>query len=140
MLRDLHNSITVGQSVAPILATGTTDLEGTGFDLSGYNAAEIVFEFGISADTLSGSLYVDGIVQESDDDVTYTDVAAADLLGTEPRVDAAAEDPAVHSVGYIGNKRYVRAKFDLVGTHTSGIELAATVIRAFPRHGNGEVV
>lgn len=138
MLRDLYNSTDAVQSLAS--ATRTADADGTGVDLALHSAALVVFDFGTSGDTLSGSVYIEGKLEESDDDSTYTAVDSADILGTLPTVDDPSEDDTVHTVGYIGDKRYVRAVFDLTGTHTNGIPCSATIVRAFPRYGQTEPV
>ena len=56
-------------------------------------------------------LYTDGsvtpLIEESDDNVTYTAVADADLTNTE--ASAALTAAGVSSIGYVGFKRYVRA-------------------------------
>lgn len=140
MLRDLHNSIAVTQSVKA--QNRTSSVSGTGVDLSTYSGAEVIFNVGASADTLSGTVYITPVVQESDtdSDANYTDVAAADLLGSLTVIDAAAEDEVTQKVGYIGNKRYIRARYVFTGTHSTGTPVAADIVRAFPRYGNGPVV
>ena len=135
MKRDLHNNITVVTSIDPILGNNDTEGTGVGVDLSDYEAAEMVFHFGISGDTLSGALSVLPILEESDTlGSGYTTVAAADMLGSLTVIDAAAEDPAVQSVGYIGNKRYIRAFVDFTGTHTNGMPISAVAILHRDRH------
>lgn len=115
-------------------AVYTSDQDGTGVDIQDYESATALFIFGASGDTLSGSVKVAGVVQESDDNSSFTDVADADLIGTEPLVDDAAEDSTVYKVGYIGAKRYIRTKFDFTGTHTNGIECSGVVVRGRARH------
>ena len=68
--------------------------------------------------------------------MTFTDVAAADLLGGANGVvvDAAAEDEVVIARSYIGSKRYVRVFIDHTGTHTNGFPYSALVIKGAPRH------
>ena len=51
MMRDLYNNLTLSQSVDP--ATITADTNGASVDLAGYSAAEVIFNFGESGDTLS---------------------------------------------------------------------------------------
>lgn len=132
MNKDLVSNIAVSQSLTP--ATRTADANGTGVDLAGCESATVLFEFGDSGDTLSGSVYVVGVVQESTDDSTYTDVADADLIGTEPTVDAPAEDTQIYAVGYRGTCRYIRAKLDFTGTHMNGIPCATSVIKGHLTH------
>lgn len=132
--RDLKNVLKVVQVLVPIL--GNDDTDGThtaGADLSGYEGAVLVANFGISGDTLSGSVKLIAKAMESDDNSTYTAVAAADLVGAFTLIDDAAEDPDIQIVGYIGSKRYVTVDFDFTGTHTNGIPISASVIKGFPR-------
>lgn len=135
MKRDLHNNISVVASIAPIVGNNDTEGTGVGVDLADVEAAEMIFEFGISGDTLSGALSVLPVLQESDTlGSGYTDVAAADLLGSLTIIDDPAEDPAVQAVGYTGNKRYIRAFVDFTGTHTNGIPISAVAVLHRRRH------
>lgn len=49
------------------------------------------------------------VVQESDDNVTFAPVAAADLEGTAPVI-GVADDNAIFEVGYRGSKRYSQTR------------------------------
>lgn len=125
------------QSLAP--ASRTADANGTGVDLQGYEGAEIVFDVGAEGVTLSGTDKIALEVEESDDNSTFTDVAAADLIGEESAgvvktLDENAEAPAIYSVGYIGSKRYVRAVVNYSGTHGTGTVIAAHVVKGAKRH------
>lgn len=135
MKRDLHNNITLVQSIVPIVVNNDTEGTGVGVDTKGFEAAEMVFHFGDSGDTLSGALSILPVLQESDTlGSGYTDVAAADLLGALTIIDAPAEDQVVQSVGYVGNKRYIRAFLDTTGTHTNGTPCSAVAILHRDRH------
>lgn len=145
-MRDLHSNIKVVQLLAPIVVNN--DTEGTpanGLDTKGFGAAELVALLGVSGDTLSGSVKIDVKLQESDDDSTYTAVAADDALvgsdgvaaapdanGIIATIDAAAEDETKIRVGYIGGKRYVRLILDTTGTHTNGTPAAILGILGHP--------
>ncbi len=115
-------------------AVYTSDQNGTGVDIRGYDAVTACFGFGATGDTLSGSVKVLPVLQESDDNSTFTDVAAADMVGTLTVVDDNAEDSVIQRVGYIGSKRYIRTKFDFTGTHTNGIECYGFLIRGNPAY------
>lgn len=128
-MRDLHNNLKVSQLVDP--ATLTSDTDSASVDMQGYDSCEMAVAVGESGDTLSGSVYWQLILEESDDDATFTTVAAADMLvkgnaitspsgGVFALIDDAAEDDAVYKVGYIGGKRYVRVNVKPTGTHTNG--------------------
>lgn len=131
MLRSLESHRTTDQVVASILSQSTTDINGTAVDIGDYGGVAFVANVGISLDTLSGSLMIELELEHSDDNSTFTDCADTDLsaavtgtnTGTWARVDAAAEDPAVHVVEYRGSKRYVRPVVLKTGTHTNGIPI-----------------
>jgi len=121
----------------------TASANGTGVDTQGYDSLAFVVNVGESADTLSGSVYFDLLVQESDDDSTYTDVAEADLdgglvggaAGAFALVDAAAEDDAAYTVGYIGGSRYARCRIEVTGTHNNGTPIGAVSVKGNPKYG-----
>ena len=101
---DLHNQISVGEGIALTAVADGADVVGSIIDMQGCNALEFVFQVGA---------YTDGdvtpLIEESDNsDMSSSNaVADADLLGTEAA--AALSAAGVSNVGYIGNKRYVRA-------------------------------
>lgn len=109
--RDLYNNVGVVAAIAPAVLTATAT--GTGVDLRGFNSATLVINAGA---IVGAGLFVPKL-QESDDNSTFTDVAATDLLGAFPASVVAA---GAIKVGYKGYKRYLRA----VLTYTSGTSLA----------------
>ena len=112
-MRDIVSNIGVSQAVAPAVLTATNT--SAGIDLLGFNAAAVVINTG----ALVGAAVFVPKLQESDDNSTFTDVAAADLVGTFPASLAAT---SIYKVGYVGNKRYVRT----VLTLSSGTSLAVS--------------
>lgn len=137
-MRDLSSNLKVVQSIDAKVYTA--DENGVGVDLRGFDGAMVSVNFGITGDTLSGSVFADIELEESDDNSTFTDVADADLIGKQSglpagvaiRVDDAAEDEQSYQFGYIGSKRYIRPVLNLTGTHTNGIEVAVDVVKGFP--------
>lgn len=121
MMRDMKNNLDVVGSLAPAARVNGT-ANGTGVDLKGFNSCMAVFHAGAVTDGVHTPK-----VQESDDDSTYTDVAAADLLGTL----AAFTANTVQRIGYIGNKRYIRPVITTTGA-TTGALSNATVVRGNP--------
>lgn len=117
------------------------DANGTGVDLAGYGSALVIATVGIHAD-LSGSNYIALELEESDDNSTYTDVAAAEMRCESPAsastggqfllVDAISEDDVIAQVAYMGSKRYIRAVANVTGTLTNGIICSAVVLRGDP--------
>jgi len=121
-MRDLKNNADVVNSLVPKVYAVNQAENGTGVDLRGYDAALAVF--------VSGA-FTDGTftpkVQESDDDSTWSDVAAADLEGSLTALSASA----VQRAGYKGGKRYIRPVVTVSGA-TSGGAVTACVVRARP--------
>lgn len=141
MLRELLKDTSLAQSLAA--AVRTADANGTGVDLKGYESALVLALVGPEGDTPSGSVTISLELEESDDDSTYTDVAAADMLVESPAiagangqfllVDDAAEAPIAVAVAYLGKKRYLRVVDNRTGTHTNGTLTWAGVLRGHPR-------
>lgn len=116
-MRDIAHNIGLVQVVVPQVLAATET--GAALDLLGFESAAIAVETGaiVSAGNFTAKL------QESDTTTSgdFTDVAAANLIGTFPAALAAS---SVVKVGYIGTKRYVR----LVITKNSGTSIAAGAI------------
>lgn len=119
---DIASDLNVTNALNTAAITSNTTTSGTGIDLKGYQAAMFVIKSG----TLTDGTYTIN-VQESDNDSTYTDVAAADLVGSKP-VFAATEDNVAKKVGYIGEKRYILVQVVTTGV-TSGGTIGAIVVR-----------
>ena len=139
-MRDLANSISVVQSIAPVV--GSSDTNGTGIDLQGFESATVIVDTGVEGDTLSGSVKVDFILQDSDDNSSFSAVTSAthvtdgavDSSGIFLTLDANGETPQLTTIGYVGGKRYIRVVADFTGTHSNGSPIAVSVIKGHPRH------
>ncbi len=140
-MRDLLNNLKLVKMLTPIV--GNNDTEGTpaaSIDRRGYDGCLAVAMIGVSGDTLSGSVKVDVVAQESDDDSTFTAISNAnDLIGATPdangiiaTIDDAAEDDVIVKCGYRGSKRYFRLLLDFTGTHTNGVPVAMLGIAGLP--------
>ncbi|MFF9285398.1 hypothetical protein [Streptomyces griseosporeus] len=127
-MRDAYSNITVRETLA--ISTRTASANGTGVDRyaggAGFQDALVVVHTGTITD---GTHAID--VQESDDNTTFTSVAASELQGTEPSI-GAADDNKMFVVGYKGTKRYVRVAVTASGT-TSGGTYGASIVLANPR-------
>lgn len=135
MEHNLYDSVSVASTIDSIVLNNDTEGTGVGVDLKGYETAVAIVNVGISADTLSGSVYHTVKLQESADNSVWNDVAAADMEGSNSVViDDAAEDPVVIVWGYKGAKRYLRVFDDVTGTHTNGTPFGAVIVRSRPRH------
>ena len=107
----------------------TVSADGADVDRKGANGNVMYLaNVGLSGDTLSGSVMIELEIEESDDGISYTDVANTDLsnsvTGTTPGtfavIDLAGEDQAIYKTEYRGSKRYSRVVANLTGTHTNG--------------------
>mgnify|MGYP000966908131 CR=1 FL=1 len=121
-MRDLENRLDVAQSVVPS-GNRNASVNGTGVDLQVYDGAVVI----VTGDTVTDGTHTPK-VQESDDNSSYTDVAAADLVGTALVAITAA---SVQKVSYVGAKRYIRAVVTVAGA-TTGAKFAAVVVRGYP--------
>lgn len=125
-MRDAQSRLDPVQSLAP--AARTASANGSSADLANYDSATVLIDVGAFTD---GSHTFE--VQESDDDSTFTAVAAADLIGdSEPVVDGAADDDQIYKIGYVGSKRYLRVATTVSGT-TTGAVYGAQILRGNPR-------
>lgn len=140
-MRDLYSNLSVVNMLSAIV--GNNDTEGepaTSIDTKGYESAVAVAAIGVSGDTLSGSVKIDVVAEESDDDTTFTPITDADQVqgatpdsnGIVATIDDAAEDDVVVKVGYLGFKRYFRLRLDFTGTHTNGTPIAMLGLRGHP--------
>lgn len=124
-MRDIKSNIKPVQSLVPISRNAAAN--GAGVDLSGFNAACVVFTSGAIGGTASPTFTFE--VQESADNATFTAVAAADLRGAGPVVVAANQ---VSTVGYLGYKRYIRAVLKTVSGTTPTLDCSATIVLGHP--------
>lgn len=119
-MRDLKSLIEPVQSLAP--AARTASANGSSANLQGFNSAVAVVSFGVVTDgTHTPKL------QESSDNSTFTDVAAADLNGAF----VAGTSSSIQRVGYIGALQYVRVVMTIAGA-TTGAVSAAEIIEGHP--------
>ena len=138
-MRDISNRTKSVNTVDPKVIT--SDTNGTGVDLQGFESAMVIVNTGIEGDTLSGSVKFDFILQESDDDSTWSNVTSStsvtetsvDSNGIFLTLDANGETPQITQIGYIGGKRYIRCKIDATGTHSNGTPMSIEVIKGNPQ-------
>tara|TARA_R100001129_G_C5313011_1_gene245680 strand:+ start:863 stop:1297 length:435 start_codon:yes stop_codon:yes gene_type:complete len=138
MARDISNRTVAVATQVP--AVVTSDANGTGIDLQGFESAMVVVNTGAEGDTLSGSVKFDFILEDSDDDSTYTAVTSStsvtegsvDSSGIFLTLDANGETPQISQIGYIGGKRYIRCKIDATGTHSNGTPIGVVVVKGNP--------
>jgi len=116
-MKDLHNNMALVAALIPAVQSATAT--SAAIDLQGFNAAEVLINTGAIAS--AGDFTVK--LQESNTTTSgdFTDVAAADLLGTFP---ASLAADSVYKVGYKGPKRYIRT----VATKNSGTSIIAGIM------------
>jgi hypothetical protein len=116
-MKDTYHDTKVVASLVPAVQAAT--LKGSAVDTRGFGSALMVVTTGAVAGSGDYSLAMQHSDTTTDGD--FTNVAAADLLGTIP---GSLEDTKVYRQGYIGKKRHVRA----VITKQSGTSIAAGAV------------
>ena len=135
-MRDFENNLKHDLVVETAVITADTD--GASVDMQEYRYLAFYATVGESGDTLSGSVYIELELEESNDDSSFTDCADADVTntvsgnntGTFAKIDAAAEDQAIYMCEYKGSKRYVRPVVNVTGTHSNGTPIGIMAVRA----------
>jgi tetrahydromethanopterin S-methyltransferase subunit D len=126
-MRDIKSNIKRVSSLAPQSVTAATN--GTGIDRFGFESAAVSFNCGaIGGTTPSYTLEV----QESDDNATFTAVAAKDLQSAAPVV--TTTNAGVSTIGYLGAKRYIRPVVKAVTGTSPTLLIEASVILGHPRN------
>ena len=127
---DLKNNIAVAVAVAITAVTGNGTTTGNIIDLQGYEGATFLIHSG----TITDATYTP-ILKESETGSfsgEETAVADDDLIGTEAAaVFLAADDNVVKTLGYRGQKRYVRLEI-AVTDETTGGTIGALVVKSHP--------
>lgn len=130
-MKDMHKNIKVLTAIYP-RAVGTTG-SGNGvtspiIDRKGYESVEFVYQAGGSAsaaDTVTPVVFEAAATGD-----TFTSVASADLIGDETAMTRTTSAGVQKSIGYRGNKRYLKTKMYGVGGATGLV--AASVILGNP--------
>ena len=142
-MRDGLSSIQVKTGYGAYYYQGNAAWQTAAIDIQGYDSLTFVISVGAvhDADTV-----ITALMQESDDAITFTDVADADMVtqtdGTAPETAASFQfddDGEVRKVGYIGSKRY--AKLYLTPATNTGVAAAAIVaVLGHPAPANSPIV
>lgn len=115
-MRELKTLVHEVQSLAPKARTASEN--GASIDMQGFDSCFAIVECGVITDgTHTPKL------QESSDNTTFTDVAAADQIGTL----AACTQNGTQRVAYIGALRYVRVVMTVAGATTGALSSAVLV-------------
>lgn len=141
---DLKSITEVVSAITP--AVLSADNTPGAIDLLGWQSAVIATNVGAGGITFSGTNKIEFVLTHSDDNSTYEAVAATDVVmpygeswatgGIIRSIVAAkaAADTTVHTVGYVGKRRYLKLLADFSGTHGTGTAISATVIKGNPMH------
>lgn len=126
MNEDLYHDLKARQSVNSIIKTAA--ITGSGVDLQGYEGATVVINVGTRTDSNFPI-----VLKESTDNTTYSAVADADILGTQPTISGMSN--AIYQFGYKGTKRYIRVDSTFkAGGASAGASISAIIVRGFKRH------
>jgi hypothetical protein len=124
------NSLDIKQSIVPMFkGAGLTGDINNGAGIDRQNAESALLEVNIG-NIAHASSTVDVVWQESDDNVTFTDIAEADLLGgLIPQATEVLGKNTVQKRAYIGMKRYLRCKVTVTtGAATGEAVFSANVV------------
>lgn len=113
--RDLTGDVSLAPSAVPAARTNGT-VNGTGVDTSGYDAVSCYVNAGVWTD---GTHAVK--VQDSDDNSSFADVAAGNLIGTLVSITSAPTASKNLEQGVINNRRYVRLVITTSGATTGAL-------------------
>lgn len=129
--KDLHNSVNFVEGLYPAALVAAKAADNVA-DMQGYESAEIAFYFGaITGTTPLATL----LIEESADNVTFTTVAAADLIGGAlPGPADATYANTVVKRGYRGILRYVRARVSVMTGTTPSFTMGTLITQSHPRH------
>lgn len=139
-MKDIHSNLNLATIFGPVVLSA--DNTPAAIDLKGIGAAEIILAIGIGGITFDGTNKIEFKLTHSDDDVSYSNVADADLLGVSgtssgiiKSLVAAHAAAAVYRFGYKGPKRYLKLLADFSGTHGAGTPLTALLLKGH-QHNN----
>lgn len=128
-MKDQYNELYGIPTIHP--GAKTTSVTGSGVDLQGYDGATILVNVG----TYTDSKHICALYECATAAGTYTDVADADILGSEPTISGISNTK--YQFGYIGTKRFVKLNTTGSGAST-GVLFGAMVVRGLKRHDTGQ--
>lgn len=133
-MRDLYHNVLPEQVLSPVVSTATKT--SSVIDLLGYNSLSVVFDLGLSADTLSSSLYWTLTLEDSPDNVTFTPVAttACNSGVNSVVVNTTSSDRQAYAIGYIGGNRYLKALATPTGSVSSGMPIGIIALLGKPAY------
>lgn len=126
MLRDITNNLTLKRAVSPQAArTDNTAIVSEVLDLRDFDGAMLAIQIGANTDA-NATFAV--LIEECDTSGgSYTAVADADLNGTEALAGFQFDDDnECRKIGYVGNKRYIKATITPSGNDSGNIFVSAS--------------
>lgn len=105
----------------------TATATGTGIDIANYQSVVVAV---VPVSWTDGTHTLK--LQYSPDNSAWTDVAASQLDGTMPVINASGDATVYTRVGYLGTQRYIRAISTVVGA-TTGAVYSVIALRGSPR-------
>ncbi|MDP2124790.1 MAG: hypothetical protein Q8J92_10435 [Parvibaculum sp.] len=135
-MHDIHNNIATVQTLDPAVTTASRF--GAPIDRRGFAAVEHIVCIGASAETLSPSLSIACVLEQSENGGDWQPVTAAHEVlggpvgagGVFATIDDVAGDQRDYRIGYVGPARYSRVAVVLTGTHEEGTPIAALALLA----------
>lgn len=127
-MKDLHNTLKLTRVISPISQAGNTAMVGAIIDRQGFDSLEFAITLGTI--TTAGTAYT-ALLEEGDAaNLSGSNVVAdADLIGTEALASFVdSEVNTTKSLGYKGNKRYVRLTMTPSG-NTGASTMSAVAIQ-----------
>lgn len=132
---DTSKDLIVSALIAP--AALSEDNTPAAVDVFGARDATILLCIGVGGITFTSANKVEFVLTHSDDNSTYANVTAADLVGVDTvtngivkSLTAAHATADVTKIGYVGGKRYIKLLADFSGTHGTATPMAAYVVQA----------
>lgn len=134
---DMSQTLSADFIIPP--ATLAADNTPATFAMGNFDSLTVYIQVGVGGITFSGTNKIEFVMTHSDDDVTFTNVAAADLVGVASvtggivrALVAAHAAPSATEIGYIGNKPFLRMLADFSGTHGTGTPISVLGVRGRP--------
>lgn len=151
-MRDIGSIVTLKRLVAEAVATtspASVVIDRGSANGNLYDGLAYGFFVGVGGITFTASNYIALRLEDSDDNVTFANVAAgatvlsptSAVVGQAPDANGfvrfiaaakAAADPDPFKVSYIGNRRYVRSTAVFGGTHSTGTLVGLWAVLGYP--------
>lgn len=125
--KDLYQELAPVTTLAPAARSANTAVNGTGVDLQNHMGNAVL----VIAGTITDGTHA-FTIQDSDDNSTFANAAAADVVGTLTSFTSGTTSGTVREASYIGAKRFIRVVATTSGA-TSGGLFSAVVVRGRSR-------